>query len=175
MTSLLQLMGLDLTVPDHTTLIRPCVSLSLSNALVRHKTAEPDEPIHFLINSTGLKISRAGQWFAYKHGRKSLRECRELHLAMDADTSEIIAEVLSIRTAVPSDSLQICLNILTYLSPSSQTMEVTIVVKLVDPFAITIWVSPLFFHHAHGSYQKTFMVHWIRLTSMATQSLIMAE
>jgi len=55
MSSLLQLMGLDLAVPDHTTLSRRCSSLSLSKDLVRHKTAASGDPIHVLIDSTGLK------------------------------------------------------------------------------------------------------------------------
>lgn len=46
MTSLLQLMGLDLPVPDHTTLSRHCSSLSLLKASDRHKTTAPGEPIH---------------------------------------------------------------------------------------------------------------------------------
>lgn len=95
MTSLFQLMGLDLPVPDHTTLSRRCSSLSLSKALVRHKTAAPDEPIHVLVDSTGLKIYGAGQWLEDKHGGKSPRKWRKLHLAVDADTGEIIAEVLT--------------------------------------------------------------------------------
>ena len=94
MSSLLQLMGLDLPVPDHTTLSRRCSSLSLSKALVRHKTTAPDEPIHVLIDKTGLKIYGAGQWLEEKYGFKCPRKRRKLHLAVDADRGEIIAEVL---------------------------------------------------------------------------------
>ena len=95
MSSLLRLMGIDLPVPDHTTLSRRCASLSLSKASGRHKTTAPDEPIHILVDSTGLKIYGAGQWPKDKHGSKSPREWRKLHIAVDADTGEIIAEVLS--------------------------------------------------------------------------------
>lgn len=95
MMSLLQLMGLDLPVPDHTTLSRRCASLSLLKALGRHKTTTPDKPIHVLVDSTGLKIYGAGQWLEDKHGSKSPRKWRKLHLAVDADTGEIFAEVLS--------------------------------------------------------------------------------
>ncbi|ASV84226.1 transposase DDE domain protein [Ochrobactrum quorumnocens] len=48
MTSLLQLMGVDLPAPDHTTLSRRCSSLSLLKASDRHKTTAPDEPFMFL-------------------------------------------------------------------------------------------------------------------------------
>lgn len=95
MRSLLQLMGLDLPVPDHTTLSRRCASLSSLKALGQHTTTAPDEPIHVLVDSTGLKIYGAGQWLEDKHGSKSPRKWRKLHLGVDADTGEIIAEVLS--------------------------------------------------------------------------------
>lgn len=95
MMSLLQLMGLDLPVPDHTTLSRRCANLLPLKALGRHKTTAPDEPIHILVDSTGLKIYGAGQWLEDKHGSKSPRKWRKLHLGVDADTDEIFAEVLS--------------------------------------------------------------------------------
>lgn len=95
MLSLFELMGIDLPVPDHTTLSRRCTSLSLSKALVRRKKATSDVGIHVLVDSTGLKVYGAGQWLEDKHGRKFPREWRKLHLAVDADTGEIIAEILS--------------------------------------------------------------------------------
>lgn len=48
-----------------------------------------------MVDSTGLKIYGAGQWREEKHGCKSQRQRRKLHLAVDADTGEIIAEVLT--------------------------------------------------------------------------------
>lgn len=49
-------------------------------------------PVHVLIDSTGLEVYGAGQWLAEKHGAKSRRRRRKLHLALDADTGEIIAQ-----------------------------------------------------------------------------------
>lgn len=69
--------------------------MSLSKALVRRKKATSDVGIHVLVDSTGLKVYGAGQWLEDKHGRKFPREWRKLHLAVDADTGEIIAEILS--------------------------------------------------------------------------------
>jgi hypothetical protein len=43
-------------------------------------------PVHILIDSTGLEVHGAGQWLAEKHGAKSRRRWRKLHLALDADT-----------------------------------------------------------------------------------------
>ena len=50
--------------------------------------------MHLLIDSTGLKLCEKGEWNNEKHGR-ARRSWRKLHLAVDADTGEIIASVLT--------------------------------------------------------------------------------
>jgi hypothetical protein len=42
-----------------------------------------------------LEIYGAGQWLEEKHGAKSRRRWRKLHLALDADSGEIIAHVMT--------------------------------------------------------------------------------
>ena len=66
--SLLQLMGLDLPVPDHTTLSRRSARLSLTTTLKK-----PKGPVNVVIDSSGLKIFGAGYlvwlaWQALRHG-----------------------------------------------------------------------------------------------------------
>lgn len=90
-TSVLKLMGLDLAVPDHTTLSRRA-----SKPGKRHGDRIPQNgPIHILIDSTGLQVYGAGQWLLEKHGAKSRRGWRKLHLALDADSGDIIAHVMT--------------------------------------------------------------------------------
>ena len=48
-----------------------------------------------LIDSTGLQGFGAGQWLEEKHGAKSRRTWRKLHLAVDADCGMIVAQVLT--------------------------------------------------------------------------------
>ncbi len=48
-----------------------------------------------LIDSTGLQVFGAGQWLEEKHGAKSHRTWRKLHLAVDADTGMMVAQVLT--------------------------------------------------------------------------------
>lgn len=94
LASVLQLMGLDLAVPDHTTLSRRASTSRLSDR--RQGCRFPgDGPIHVLIDSTGLEIYGAGQWLEEKHGARSRRRWRKLHLALDADSGEIIARVMT--------------------------------------------------------------------------------
>ena len=53
------------------------------------------EPLHLLIDSTGLKIYGDGEWLDQKHGIRSRRRWRKLHLAVDAGTHEIVAVELT--------------------------------------------------------------------------------
>src|SRR5215210_4140281 len=87
--SVLRLLGLDLPVPDHTTLSRR--SRAFANC---RPHAVPHGPLHLLIDSTGLKLFGKGEWDGERHGR-ARRSWRKLHLAVDANTGEIVAGVLT--------------------------------------------------------------------------------
>lgn len=93
MLSLLDLMGLDLAVPDHTTLSRRAQRWEPLTGRQRHP--EEDGPLHVLVDSTGLKVFGAGEWLEDKHGARSRRTWHKLHLALDADSGEIIAHSLT--------------------------------------------------------------------------------
>ena len=51
--------------------------------------------MHLLVDSTGLKLCRSGEWRLEKHGTKIRRSWRKLHIAVDADTGQIAAVVLT--------------------------------------------------------------------------------
>ena len=76
--SIMDLLGLDLPVPDHTTFSRRSADLGVATAL--KKTSGP---VHVVIDSTGLKVFGAGDWLHEKHGGKPRRTWRKLHLAVD--------------------------------------------------------------------------------------------
>ena len=92
--SVLRLLGLDLPVPDHTTLSRRGRAFAGRQSRVR----SGDGPMHLVLDSTGLELFGQGEWDAAKHGRKK-RQWRKLHVAMDATTGEIAAHVLTEGTA----------------------------------------------------------------------------
>ena len=48
-----------------------------------------------MIDSTGLQVYGAGQWLEAKHGAKSRRKWRKLHLAVDAASGMIVAQILT--------------------------------------------------------------------------------
>lgn len=68
MASVLTLMNLTISVPDHTTVSRRAVGL-----MVTKSKLVPTGPLHVLIDSTGLQVFGAGQWLEPKHGAKSRR------------------------------------------------------------------------------------------------------
>jgi hypothetical protein len=91
--SILRLLGLDLPVPDHSTLSRRAETLE-----VPRPRRGPD-PVHLLVDSTGLRLCGPGEWLEEKHGTKRRRAWRMLHLATDADTGHIVASMLTDRDA----------------------------------------------------------------------------
>src|SRR3712207_4446795 len=87
--SIIRLLGLDLSTPDHTTLSRRAATLEVS------RPRSGTEPVHLLVDSTGLKLCGAGEWLVEKHGTKTRRSWKKLHLGMDADTGQIVAPALT--------------------------------------------------------------------------------
>ncbi|MFC7739362.1 IS5 family transposase [Roseomonas sp. GCM10028921] len=92
-SSILELLGLDLAVPDHSTLSRRAETLEV----LRPKAGSG--PVHLLVDSTGLRLCGPGAWLEEKHGSKRRRAWKMLHLATDADTGGIAASVLTSREA----------------------------------------------------------------------------
>src|SRR5437773_10235191 len=87
--SLLRLLGLDLAAPDHSTISRRGETLPVS------RPRSGSEPVHLLVDSTGLKLCGPGEWLVEKHAAKVRRCWRKLHIGVDADTGEIIAAELT--------------------------------------------------------------------------------
>src|SRR4051794_40526079 len=91
--SVLQLLGLDLPVSDHSTLSRRAETLEVP------QPKAGSAPVHLLVDSTGLKLCGPGEWLVEKHGTKRRQAWRVLHLATDADTGRIVASVLTDKDA----------------------------------------------------------------------------
>src|SRR4051794_14634033 len=103
--SVIGLLGLDLAVPDHSTLCRRAETLEVPRPKPRGAGADDAaggadggaEPLHLLVDSTGLKLIGAGEWLGEKHGTKRRRSWRKMHLGVDADTGRIVAATLTDR------------------------------------------------------------------------------
>jgi hypothetical protein len=86
--SLMQMLGLDLPVPHQTILSRRVATLEV--LLPRKRKGEA---LHAVFDSTGLKVYGEGEWKVRIHGYQKRRTWRKLHLGIDAETGEIIAQV----------------------------------------------------------------------------------
>jgi IS5 family transposase len=91
--SVLSLMSVDLEAPDHTTLSRRSQDLNVD----LHRMPG-DEPIHLIVDSTGLSIVGEGEWAAAKHGGRGRRAWKKLHLGVDR-SGVIVTGALTHRSA----------------------------------------------------------------------------
>ncbi len=87
--SIIRLLGLELRVPDHTTLSRRGETLHVP------RPRPGSGPLHLLVDSTGLRLCGPGEWLVEKHGTRTRRAWRKLHLGVDAETSQIVAAELT--------------------------------------------------------------------------------
>jgi hypothetical protein len=80
---------LDLAIPHHSTLSRRAETLEVA------RVPANTEPAHLLVDSTGLKLSGAGEWLVETEGTSRRRSWRKLHIGVDADSGQIVAAALT--------------------------------------------------------------------------------
>ena len=80
------LMGLDLPIPDYSTLSRRSAQLVIDLGLVPR-----GEPVTILLDSTGLKVFGEGEWKVRQHGYSYQRTWGKMHLGVNEQTLEITA------------------------------------------------------------------------------------
>ena len=83
--SIIQVMGIELRIPDHTLLSRRAKTLT-----VRIPRRQRTGPVHVVVDSTGLKLYGEGEWKMRQHRGGTRRTWRKVHLAVDADAKDII-------------------------------------------------------------------------------------
>ncbi len=88
--SIFALMGLDVAVPDHSTLSRRLGQLTVSLPVVDKAAAR-----HVVVDSTGVKVYGEGEWKTRQHGISRRRTWRKLHLGIDEATGEILVGVVT--------------------------------------------------------------------------------
>jgi hypothetical protein len=104
--SIISLLGLTLRVPDHTTLSRRAATLTVPRPPPNTIGAgDGAQPLHLLVDSTGLKLCGAGEWLVERHGTRRRRSWRKLHLGVDAGTGQIVAAALTSKEV--DDAVQI--------------------------------------------------------------------
>lgn len=99
--SLAQLMRVDVPIPDYTSLAKRASHLGVSLDVAHHKGS-----IDVVVDSTGLKVFGEGEWKMRQHGKSKRRTWRKLHLAINPDTQEIEAEVLTAAGGHDADQVE---------------------------------------------------------------------
>jgi uncharacterized protein YggL (DUF469 family) len=98
--SLVQLMEIQIEIPDYTSLAKRAAKLNISLDVCRRSG-----PIDVVVDSTGLKVFGEGEWKMRKHGKTKRRTWRKLHLGVNPDTHEIVAETLTENSCHDSDQV----------------------------------------------------------------------
>lgn len=99
--SLLGLLKVELPAPDYSTLCRRALSLEVPLSATARR-----QPLHLVVDSTGLKVYGEGEWKVRLHGYDKRRTWRKLHLMIEHRGQTVVAasitdkEVLD-RRAVP--------------------------------------------------------------------------
>jgi hypothetical protein len=84
--SIVQWMGVALSIPDHTLMSRRAKTLSV---MIPRRSRSG--PIDVVVDSTGLKVYGEGEWKVRQHGAGKRRTWRKVHLAIDADVKDVLA------------------------------------------------------------------------------------
>ncbi|MEM9512987.1 MAG: IS5 family transposase [Cyanobacteria bacterium P01_E01_bin.48] len=88
--SIVKLLDAEVAIPDYSSLAKRAGKLG-----VTLKVADKKGAIDIVVDSTGMKVYGEGEWKTRIHGKAKRRTWRKLHLAVDADTHQIVAEVLT--------------------------------------------------------------------------------
>src|SRR5215210_6097419 len=91
LNAVLRLLKVELSVPDYTTLCRRRRRLEVS--LPRRAK---DEPLHVVVDATGIKVYGEGEWKVRSHGWSRRRtQAAKLHVGVDAASGEIVAAAVT--------------------------------------------------------------------------------
>lgn len=84
--SLIALNQLKIPTPDYTTLCRRAKTLHVDLCI-----KPTGKPRHILIDSTGVQVLGEGEWKRLKHGESRCQVWKKLHIALDAESLDIVA------------------------------------------------------------------------------------
>ena len=87
--SILEILQLEMEVPDYTVLCRRAKALKISSVLVRK--INKGEHLHIVMDSTGLKVYGEGEWKVKQHGWSKHRTWRKIHIAVNPEDGMIHA------------------------------------------------------------------------------------
>jgi IS5 family transposase len=90
LSSLFRLMGVELPVPDYSTLSRRRATLE-----VELGASWPAGSVHLVVDGSGFKVFGEGEWKVRQHGISKRRTWRKLHIGNNEQSGEIMAAVVT--------------------------------------------------------------------------------
>lgn len=99
--SLAKLLGSEVAIPDFTSLAKRAAKLGVSLDV-----APARGRLDVVVDSTGLKVYGEGEWKVRQHGAGKRRTWRKLHLAVDPDTHEIVAQAMTENNVHDADQVE---------------------------------------------------------------------
>lgn len=105
--SLLCLVSSNKSSPHYSTLCRRAKTLVITLG-----AAHPKEPLHVLVDSTGVQVLGESEWKEKRYGVPNCRyqTWRKLHIAIDADTQDILAASMTESVAFDAKQLPILMD-----------------------------------------------------------------
>jgi len=98
MESIIRISALELRCPNYTTISKRAKSLNIQMP----KKLKTGESVHLLIDSSGLKVYGEGEWKTRKHGISKRRTWRKLHIALCAESQNVVGAILTTNNVVDS-------------------------------------------------------------------------
>ncbi|UQN69453.1 IS5 family transposase [Burkholderia multivorans] len=98
--SLRELAFAQLPVPNYTTLCRRAQTLKVQLPIIRDGAS-----IHLVVDSTGVKVYGEGEWKVRQHGYSKRRTWRKVHLALDANSGQVCAALMTHQDVADGDVL----------------------------------------------------------------------
>jgi Transposase DDE domain len=99
--SILSLVAEGLSAPDFTSAAKRAAKLGVRLPILPRRGR-----VDVVLDSTGLKVFGEGEWKVRQHGPSKRRTWRKLHLAVDPQTQEIVAEVLTTNAGHDADQAE---------------------------------------------------------------------
>jgi len=84
--SIFKTMSVSLPVPDYTTLCKRTRSLDVK---IRVRSVHT-EPLHIVVDGTGVKVYGEGEWKIRQHGWSKRRRWKKLHIGVDEKPGDIL-------------------------------------------------------------------------------------
>ncbi len=81
--SIIGLLNLALSAPDHTALSPRAETLEV----LQPRSGSDAEPVHLLVDSTGLKLCGFGEWLIENHGARRRRAWRKMRIGASCPTA----------------------------------------------------------------------------------------